>query len=413
MPTFTSVTLDRFLEPGGVGVGGVGGGGEAKSYSPKRNMSITTTTTTMVEKKNYNNNNNSDYSSSSSSFSFPPSPYSNNNKRNETSSLFKNFSQGERAEITEKDEVLNGRNSNGKNLFVNAPVLSFQEDVVKSYEKSNGFPNGNGNGMIHNINLDTNGDSSSLVSEDFFDPRDSLSVTSSVETEDFIGNERSFKLNTPTAEFYDAYEDLSEGCSQSSLRDIEAELREIRMSLLMEIEGRKQAEETVDIMKKQWERLAQKLLLEGLTLPAASTIVAEDEKLESDPAEELCKQIRFARAVSTSVGKEAAKAEADLELQSKMEAKDFEIARLEQRLHYYETVNSEMSLRNQEATDMARRQAQRRKRRQRWIWGAISAGIVSGSVALAWSFLPTASGSPSTDPAPAPECDTAANELPN
>ncbi|KAF5196715.1 bacteriophage N4 adsorption B protein [Thalictrum thalictroides] len=406
MPTFTSVTLDRFLEPGGVG----GGGGEAISYSPKRNMSTTTTTTTMVEKKAFNSSDNN-----SSSFSFPPSPYSssNNNKRNEMPLLFKNFPQGERADVSEKEEVSNGRNFNGKNLFVAAPVFSFKEDVVKSYEKSNGFPNGNGNGngMIHNISLDPSGDSSSHVSEDFFDPRDSLSVASSVETEDFIGNERTFKLNTPTAEFYDAYEELSEVCSQSSLRDVEAELRELKMSLLMEIEGRKQAEEMVDIMKRQWERLAQKLLLEGLKLPAASTIVAEDEKLETDPAEELCKQIRLARAVSTSVGKEAAKAEADLELESKMEAKNFEIARLEQRLHYYETVNSEMALRNQEATGMARRLAQRRKRRQRWMWGTIGVGVVCGSMALAWSFLPTASGSPPTDPAP--ECDTAANELPN
>ncbi|KAF9598735.1 hypothetical protein IFM89_031403 [Coptis chinensis] len=112
-----------------------------------------------------------------------------------------------------------------------------------------------------------------------------------------------------------------------------------------------QAEEARDIVQTQRERLAQRLSLEGLTLPTPSTNATEDEKSEADPVEELCQQIILVRAVSTSVGRETAKAEAEIELESEINSKNFEITRLSQRLHYYEVVNNEMSLRNQETVE--------------------------------------------------------------
>ncbi|KAF9620101.1 hypothetical protein IFM89_010751 [Coptis chinensis] len=405
MPTFTSsVTLDRFLEPG-----------EAKStkrnmptmekkiFSPKASPSLYTTDTDVRKV-------------SESLFSFPPP----NGERHEMSPL-KTLSQGDDSlcqEATQR-EVRNGSDTNGKAMSVTLPLLNRRDEVTLSYDKFNGFHNGKAN----NINLDGNGDSSMLVaispdrdavSEDFFDPQESMSVTSSVDTEDNIGSERTLKLTTPMAEFYDAYEELStEGGRQTPLRDVEAELREIRLNLLMEIEVRKQAEETVEIMKSRWQRLGQRLALEGLTLPAVSTITVEDEKLEFDHAEELCQQISFAHAVSTSIGRVTAKAEAEMELEAKIELKDSEISRLRQRLHYYETVNREMSLRNQEAIEMAHRLRQSRKRKQRWIWSSVGVTFMLGSATLAWSFLSSTEGSPSTDPSHVLVGDTAANELPN
>ncbi|KAL5704018.1 hypothetical protein ACHQM5_022496 [Ranunculus cassubicifolius] len=385
MPTFTSVTLDRFLEPG-------------EGKSPKRTMPT-------IDKK---------IQFSDTSFSFPPTPHTINQKRNETP-FFKNFSQGDASvqqEVTEKLEIQN-RNMNGKDVLLTAPVLSPNADVVKTYEKFAGFHNG----KLQNNNMHVNVDfsESELQSEDFYDPRESMSVSN--ETDDNTGNYCNFKVSTPMAVFYDAPDDLSECGSQScsSLRDVESELRERRLSWLMEMESRNQAEETVEILKRQWERLAQKLADEGLTLPSASTIFAEDEKSEGfDPAEQLCEQIRLARAVSVSVGRAEAKAEADLELESKIESKNFEIQRLLQRLNYYETVNGEMSLRNQEATEMARRLKQRRKRKQRWIWGTVGASVVLGSMALAaWSYLPSSSESAPIDSLHAPDAESAPDGLTN
>jgi len=39
-------------------------------------------------------------------------------------------------------------------------------------------------------------------------------------------------------------------------------------------------------------------------------------------------------------------------------------------------------------SEVARRDGQKRKRRQRWIWGSIAATITLGSGVLAWSYLP-------------------------
>lgn len=245
--------------------------------------------------------------------------------------------------------------------------------------------------------------------DDFFDPQDSMSHTSNTDGEDNIGPESSAKAATPMAgEFYDAWEELSsESGPQSSHYDVEAELREIRLSLLMEIEKRKQTEESLNDMRTQWQRIREQLAHVGLTLPADPTAVAEGEQPNIDPAEELCRQVYLARFVSESVGRGVAKAETEVEMEAQIEAKNFEIARLCDRLHYYEAMNREMSQRNQEAVEMTRRDRQRRKRRQRWIWGSIAAAITLGTAALAWSYLPTGKASTSNGGPQAPEHDDA------
>jgi len=137
--------------------------------------------------------------------------------------------------------------------------------------------------------------------------------------------------------------------SQNSTYDIEAELREVRLSLLVEIEKRKQAEESINNMRSQWESIRQGLYQAGIILPAYLNATAEDEQLTSDPVEDLCQQVYIARFISNAIGKGIARAELETEMEAQLEAKNFEIARLLDRLHCYETMNREMSQRNQEA----------------------------------------------------------------
>ncbi|XP_058105174.1 uncharacterized protein LOC131248749 isoform X2 [Magnolia sinica] len=185
--------------------------------------------------------------------------------------------------------------------------------------------------------------------EDFFDPQDSVSVDT--EMEDNGGIERMRKPYTLLGEYFDAFEELSaEGTPHSSRRYVEEELREIRLKLLMEIERRKQAEEALVKIQEQWQRIARQLSHVGLTLPEVSTVLAEEHEWpDVGPAEEMCQQVILARAVANSVGRGVARAELELEMESQIELKNFEITRLWDRLHYYETVNHEMSQRNQEA----------------------------------------------------------------
>ena len=109
------------------------------------------------------------------------------------------------------------------------------------------------------------------------------------------------KYSSP-GEFFDAWEELSsEGGTQNSTIDFEAELCEMRLSLLMEIEKRKQTEESLNSMKSQYERIRQGLYSAGIVLPANLTAVAGADQLNSDPMEDLCQQVHVARFISNSL----------------------------------------------------------------------------------------------------------------
>lgn len=117
----------------------------------------------------------------------------------------------------------------------------------------------------------------------------------------------------------------------------------------MEIEKRRQAEEALNDMQSRWQRIRQQLAEVGLRLPENLTDVAEGDQSDGDPAADLRQQFYLARFVSESIGRGIAKAEMEEEMDSQIEYKNFEIARLCDRLHYYEAMNREMSQRNQEA----------------------------------------------------------------
>ncbi|CAL5197569.1 unnamed protein product [Lathyrus oleraceus] len=431
MPTFTAIAFDRLIEPGASREGQRSASNslpvpstkklEGKSSEPtarkkvpprpqlKPSLYATPEVTQLPDSPLHN-----------SPSSFPPSPYIINHKRRGPR-LLKSFSE---ANVQAKQEVQEEGNANG--MSSDTVVSSSAGDLQVTFtntenvkeEQDNGVQdtklsssNGGDVGPAHKeneISSDPNGMHDDKVaplklerdgeSEDFFDLNDSMSLTSYTDGEDNTGTARSAKYSTAGGEFFDAWEELSsESGTQGSLRDVDAELREIRLSLLMEIEKRKEVEESLKSMQSQWERIRQGFSLVGIVLPADLTAFAEGGQLNSDPVDDICQQVYIARFISNTIGKGTARAEMEAEMKAQLDSKNFEISRLLERLHYYETMNREMSQRNQEAVEMARRERQRKTRRQRWIWGSITTAIVLGTTAIAWSYLPSSKGSTSAD----------------
>lgn len=339
--------------------------------------------------------------------SFPPSPYIINHKRRGPR-LLKSFS--------EDDVGMCGRADHGNGNTAEKNIETAAKDIVHGelidqrsdhnfVSVSSGYTVGkcgsshetndtdvkNGVMKCLSFNLQQDGEF-----DDFVDPKESMSVESNADSEGNGGAERLLNSTTPIAEFYDAWEDLSSEIGpQLPMRDIDNELRETRLSLLMEMEKRKIAEETLNNMRNHWQRICEQLVPLGLTLPVDPTASADGDQ-SADPAAEVCQQVYLARFVSNSIGRGIAKAEVEMEMQAQIRLKNSEIARLWDRLHYYETVNQEMSQRNQEVVETARRLRQKRKRKQRWVLGSIAAAVTLGSAFIGWSYFHTEKGSSSS-----------------
>lgn len=321
--------------------------------------------------------------------SFAPSPYIVNHKRRGPR-LSKAFSEDVALRQAVADEKIDKivKSLEAENVDSCSVVNDMDIDIVRDTMVNRELGN-------EDINVDAAAGQDYLQSvefqrdsemDDFFDPQDSMSVRSSIDGGSSHGMERSVNLSASASEFYDAWEELSsESGSQPSSRDVETELREIRLSLLIEVEKRKQAEEHVNDIKSQWRKMREQLSLVGLHLPEDLTMLEDQSR--DDPVAELSRQVQLIRFVSNSIGRGVAKAELEPEIEAQLESKNFEIARLLDRLRYYEAVNHEMSQRNQETIETMRRVRQRRKRRQRWIWGSIVAAVTVGSAAaLVWSY---------------------------
>ncbi|XP_054825152.1 uncharacterized protein LOC129322792 [Prosopis cineraria] len=354
--------------------------------------------------------------------SFPPSPYVVNHKRRGPR-LLKSFSEAnvlqQKIADDEKDDGLQKTSDTVVVSSAGDLQVTFSHPEPVKEERTNGFhdsaprsiiigdlctgyreagSSSNTSRSLKESNMSkvvANNSERDAEGEDFFDPQDSMSYTSNTDGEDNTGAEHSVKTPTPQGEFFDAWEELSEGGPQSSPSpyNAEAELREMRLSLLMEIEKRKQAEESLNSMRSQWESVRQRLSHVGIVLPAGIISVAEGQQMNSDPVGDLCEQVNVARFVSDAIGRGIARAEVESEMEAQIASKNFEIARLLERLHFYEMVNQEMSQRNQEAVEMARRERQRRSHRQRWIWGTITTAVVLGAATIAWSYVPVGKSS--------------------
>jgi hypothetical protein len=122
----------------------------------------------------------------------------------------------------------------------------------------------------------------------------------------------------------------------------------MRLSLLMEIERRKQAEEALESWQNEWKKLSHHLSRIALSLPLP-TIVENTSDSNMEPGAELCQQITVSQLVSAAIARGFARDEVESEMETVLAAKNFEIARLSDRVQYYEAANREMSQRNQEA----------------------------------------------------------------
>lgn len=238
-------------------------------------------------------------------------------------------------------------------------------------------------------------DEKCVTDDDFFDPRgDSASVASSIDLNDSGRHVDNLSLVSNQGEYFDADEDFLSDGSVSSVqtcgRSIESELRATGLSLFEEIEKRKTAEDALGMMHILWQRVGNLLLSQtGLTFPVPSN--STPFQLEISSLEQFSQEVIVARFVAEAIGKGEARAEAELAAEVIIESKDQEISRLRDRLQYYEAMNREMSQRNLEVMEVARRQRARRRGHRRWLWSCLGISVAIGASVIAYSCLPQAS----------------------
>lgn len=234
------------------------------------------------------------------------------------------------------------------------------------------------------------------VLDEFADPCDSMSVASSCGSNGASSKHRLLSIQT---EFYDAPDDfLSDGStslrSYSFRSNVEAELRAARLNLSEEVERRQKAEEALVLMRNQWQRIVCHLAQAALSFPMTSE--TRETPLEIESVEQVCQEYIFLKFVSEAVVRDQARAETEADAKAIIDAKNQEIARLQDKLQYCETVNREMSQRNQEIMEMSRKQRQIRLRRKKWIWSCIGLSVAIGASVLACSYLPVPGEQPVT-----------------
>ncbi|KAL9141075.1 hypothetical protein ABFS82_14G079100 [Erythranthe guttata] len=190
-------------------------------------------------------------------------------------------------------------------------------------------------------------------------------------------------------DFFDAIDEFSSDGSISntpSHDSIESELRASRLRLLDEIERRKSAEETLDSIRSQWERIRSIMSDAGLTFPALP--IGSDALLieNNNTLDQISQEIIVTKFVADAIGRGQARAEAEEAASAIVELKEQQIMRLKDRLQYYETVNHEMSQRK--LVDVARKQQERKRSRRRWLWGIMGLSIAIGASVVAYSYIP-------------------------
>ncbi|CAA6668838.1 unnamed protein product [Spirodela intermedia] len=161
------------------------------------------------------------------------------------------------------------------------------------------------------------------------------------------------------------------------------------------MDRRKKAEDALEHLQNILQRMAEQLSPVSAVTFSLSRPGGKDPLWDASSAAQFCQEV-----IGLGRGRSRGCAEAVIE------AKNHEIARLRDRLQYYEAVNQEMSQRNQEAIELARRQRQRRKVRRRWVVGCVGLSIAVGASLMAFSYLGGAHGG-RHEPAP-----VAAAELP-
>ncbi|KAL7124963.1 hypothetical protein ABFS83_14G084000 [Erythranthe nasuta] len=223
--------------------------------------------------------------------------------------------------------------------------------------------------------------------EGFLDPKIEAAAAEADELNITQFDCRSF-VSAP-GDFFDAIDEFSSdgSISNTPLHDsIESELRASRLRLLDEIERRKAAEETLDSIRSQWERIRSIMSDAGLTFPALP-IGSDASQIENNNTlDQISQEIIVTKFVADAIGRGQARAEAEEAASAIIELKEQQIMRLKDRLQYYETVNHEMSQRK--LVDVARKQQERKRSRRRWLWGIMGLSIAIGASVVAYSYIP-------------------------
>ncbi|EYU33239.1 hypothetical protein MIMGU_mgv1a022952mg, partial [Erythranthe guttata] len=260
-----------------------------------------------------------------------------------------------------------------------------------------------GHGDAPGLNLDdfateNSGANDGFDDEGFLDPRNEyLSVGSEIGDDDFSGGGRQFEncsFTSAQGDFFDAIDDFSSDGSVSNTPSlcsrIEPELHTTRLRILEEIEKRTNAEESLLLMRNQWERISNLMSRAGLTFPAPPSLA--QLKLEGNKSslmDQFTQEVVFVSFVDEAIAKGEARAEAEEAADVIIESKDQEILRLQDKLQYYETVNHEMSQRK--LVEVAQRQRAKKRSRRRWLWSFTGLSIAIGVSFLAFSYIPQAS----------------------
>lgn len=293
--------------------------------------------------------------------------------------------------VSSSPYVFNRKGRGGGGKSVNRRIDGFEVQESETQSPGNGqdqlFVGGGGEGED--------------VDDDFVDPRcDSMSVASSTEFNDsgrLLGFENMSVVSNQIGEFYDAIEDFSSDGSMLSIascsRNIESELNTTKVSLLEEIEKRKTAENDLATMCTHWQRMGKLLLSQ--TGQTTSNDSSNSMQFDINAMKQFSEEIIVARFVAEAMGKAEAQAESELAAEVIIESKDKEILRLKDRLQYSETMIREMSQKNLQSMEVARRQRERKWGQRKWLWGCIGMSIVIGASVIAYSYAPQGSQSQS------------------
>lgn len=230
--------------------------------------------------------------------------------------------------------------------------------------------------------------------DDFLEVEEWKSIASSSDMEDISATHQkslNYYSQSNQSEFYDALEDISpedvasQGSASNNTR-LQTELDALKENLLVETRRRKRVEETLNHMQNQWQKMAKKFSSAGMSFPSM-IINSVPQDMGLDCIDEIDRQLVVARYVAEAIGRVSAKAEMEQKMEAMVEAKNHEIGRLRDKIQFYEVVNHEMSRRNQEVIETARRRRHTRKKRQRYLWTSFAVAATIGTLAIVQSYV--------------------------
>ncbi|KAH7372920.1 hypothetical protein KP509_17G029200 [Ceratopteris richardii] len=191
-------------------------------------------------------------------------------------------------------------------------------------------------------------------------------------------------------EFYDAPETPSDDSHslQTSvnavplmkMRDMSAQ--DLEHSLQEEVARRIRAEEALALLQESCNGIIQRCASIGILMAPNEDMTNSIGKNMHDACDHLSERLAVARMVAGAVARAAAKVTKDEEMEHLIASKNWEISRLWDKLQYLEIINREMSQRNQECIEIAKRQRQRSKRNQKLFLGFFCSTIFLGTAGL-------------------------------